>query len=184
MPNTSGDAAVQEAASVLHSQESRMKELQEKFARERAQLSHTALESVKAQLLDIERQDRENDRNCTEEKRKHEQMLYRKIDEKMVKDTPRELWLHDKKVYEKCAPSWRYLCEVGWYDRTNKQQRESVYSQSSEDFMESRRIEGKGYWYENNRTENGPRALYSDIAEAYLAHKKSTKVKNWRVFDH
>ncbi|KAJ1463742.1 hypothetical protein T484DRAFT_1758612 [Baffinella frigidus] len=94
---------------------------------------------------------------------------------------PVELWKHDKKVYEACAPSWRYLAETGWYETPMDEMRKTVYSIATEEFLESRRIRCKGYWDVDNV--KMPREEYSADTELYLADKRAYKVENWRVFD-
>ncbi|KAJ1465830.1 hypothetical protein T484DRAFT_1757141 [Baffinella frigidus] len=94
---------------------------------------------------------------------------------------PVELWEHDKAVYEGCAPSWRYLSDMGWWVTPVDEMRKTVYSIHAEDFMEHMRRQCKGYWRVDNVKE--PRGVYSADTERYLADKRAYKVENWRVFD-
>jgi hypothetical protein len=102
---------------------------------------------------------------------------------------PHELWKHDKSVYEQCAPSWRVLYDMGWYDREVSDQRREVYSESTENFLNERRLEKKGFWEPDYTPVGGhavkpPRAKYSPATESYLQHKRENSVGKWKVFDH
>jgi hypothetical protein len=197
------DFAGQEAFYVLHSQECRMKAfqdeavsamrlqdrklkaLQDEFAHERAQLSPDGLAVAQAQRVEDAKQNRMREDQIREEKRAESIRLDREIDEAMAAETPHELWEHDKNVYEKCAPSWRWLNEMDWYDESEESQRKTVYSQRGQDSLERSRQQKKGYWYNDTHENDGPRPSYSHSTEEYLANKKAhPRVKNWRVFDH
>ena len=64
--------------------------------------------------------------------------------------TPKEQWDHDRKEYESFAPSWRYLCEMGWYEETEESQRETVYSKHTKIFVDQKKSERK---YKRSRTD-------------------------------
>jgi hypothetical protein len=107
-----------------------------------------------------------------------------------VTEPPAELWKHDMAVWVGCAPSWRYIYDMGWYDKPMSEQRADVYCKGTEESLDRSRLAKKGFWREPDYVPEGGhpvppvRERYTPETEAFLEHMKIYNPRKWCIFGH
>jgi hypothetical protein len=72
---------------------------------------------------------------------------------------PHKQWLVDLEIYQNGAPSWRFLCDIGWYKNSESNQRASVYNAFHMSLLFSQLTYLKGAFHESD--------LETDALDAY-----------------